>query len=206
MPPAFVSMPASPEFLRQQKSGDGAAIESAFKQVQKSFAKPQQVELVKAIYQRIAWIEEHRDDLSEPARWQGALARRAKVLYRGKLPFSEADLRALLAAHRSASSAAKRKRSACRSPMRGGMSWPGRCAGRQRGGPWIGPPRSSRGWSRRSVDARTAIPTIPGRQASTARRGACASTIFPTSPMYGLMVGDRHIGDFHDWSPAWQRA
>ena len=41
------------DFLVQQKSGDGATLDAAFKQVKKSFAKAQQVEPVQAIYQRI---------------------------------------------------------------------------------------------------------------------------------------------------------
>jgi hypothetical protein len=28
---------------------------------------------------------------------------------------------------------------------------------------------------------------------------------FPDEPMYGLMVGDRHLGDFHDWPRLWHR-
>jgi hypothetical protein len=28
---------------------------------------------------------------------------------------------------------------------------------------------------------------------------------FPDEPMYGLMVGDRHLGDFHDWPQHWHR-
>ncbi len=98
--PGFRFHAALSEFLVQQKSGDGAAIDAAFKRVKKAFAKPRQVELVKAIYERLAWIDAQRDDLSEPARYQTALARLAQFLYRGNLPFSEADLRALLQAHR----------------------------------------------------------------------------------------------------------
>jgi hypothetical protein len=98
--PSFRFHASLADFLIRQKSGDGAALDAAFKQVRKSFTRPQQVELVTAIYQRIGWIDAHRDELSEPARWQAALARLAKFLYRGKLPFSEPDLRALLQAHR----------------------------------------------------------------------------------------------------------
>jgi hypothetical protein len=28
---------------------------------------------------------------------------------------------------------------------------------------------------------------------------------FPDEPMYGLMAGDRHLGDFHDWPQPWHR-
>jgi hypothetical protein len=88
------------EYLRERHAIGSVALERALPRFRRELAKRDLVALVRAIHVRIGWIAEHERELSEPSRWQDALANLARNLYSPSLPFEAEDFIMMLASHR----------------------------------------------------------------------------------------------------------
>jgi hypothetical protein len=88
------------EYLRERHAIGSVALERALPRFRRELAKRDLLALVRAIHVRIGWIAEHERELSEPSRWQDALAKLARNLYSPSLPFETGDLVMMLASHR----------------------------------------------------------------------------------------------------------
>ena len=88
------------EHLRERQAAGNAALERALPRLRRELSKSELVGLIRAIHRRIAWIDQHRGELSDPRRWQEFLAQLARNLYSPNLPVAAEDLIALLEGHR----------------------------------------------------------------------------------------------------------
>ena len=86
--------------LRERQAAGNAALERALPRLRRELSKSELVGLIRAIHRRIAWIDQHRGELSYPRRWQEFLSQLARNLYSPNLPVAAEDLIALLEGHR----------------------------------------------------------------------------------------------------------